>query len=324
MPTITDTLVVDDLGRDYHTRSGVLTALDGVSFSLRRGEVLTILGPNGAGKTTLMKIVATLLTPSRGSVRVEGIDVAAHPRAARARLGLVLGGDRGFYPRASARENLEYFASIAGVPWKQRRTRINALLDRVGLAARAGDRVEAYSRGMRQRLHIARGLLAEPPLLLLDEPTIGLDPESALSIRGLVNSLRADGRSLLVTTHYLHEAERLSNQSIVIVDGRLRARGTAEQIAAQGGLMSVTSFSTATLPDAVLAGIRAIPGVHGVIIDELRGQFVVAIGWAVHGRNVHLVADLIRPLDTSEPVTRPASLEEGYLALLGRVESALS
>lgn len=179
-------LDVAGVSRAFAAHGAMLWAVRDVSLNVSAGEVVTLLGPNGAGKTTLMRMIATLLTPSEGTIRVSGHNVVTHSREARRNLSLVLGGDRGFYLRASAAENLVYFASLAGVPLRQRRSRVHNILSDLGLAAKAHEKVETFSRGMRQRLHIARSLLTDPPLLLLDEPTIGLDPESAHALRRLI------------------------------------------------------------------------------------------------------------------------------------------
>jgi len=197
-------------------------ALRGVDLDVPRGELFGLLGPNGAGKTTLVKILATLLLPTAGVARVAGLDVARHEKEVRRLVGVVLGGDRGLYWRLTARENLRYFAQLYGMPLRRARERSDEVLGAVGLLDRGDDRVEAYSKGMKQRLHVARGLLTDPEILLLDEPTIGLDPHGARDVRALVRGLVDDeGRTVVLTTHYLGEADALSDRVGILHRGRL-------------------------------------------------------------------------------------------------------
>src|ERR671930_1044036 len=226
-----------DLRRTYRTTTGTLRrrpleveAVRGVSFEVAEGELFGLLGPNGAGKTTTIKMLITLLIPTAGSARVLGYDVVKDAREVRKRIGYVFGGEKGLYERLSALDNLRYFAELYAVPPRDQRRRIDELLELVGLKGRERERVEGYSRGMRQRLHIARGLLHDPAVLFLDEPTIGLDPVGARGVRELVAELSRQGKTLLLTTHYMFEAEELCDRIAVISDGRIVASGTPEAL----------------------------------------------------------------------------------------------
>src|SRR5947209_16741251 len=214
----------------FRRRVAVVDALRDVSFSVEAGELFGLLGPNGAGKTTSIKILTTLLLPTSGSVRVLGFDPVREPNQVRSRVGYVFGGDRGLYDRLSALDNLRYFADVYRVPARQKTKRISELLELVGLAGRERDRVETYSRGMRQRLHIARGLLHDPPVLFLDEPTIGLDPVGARELRATIASLTAIGKTVLLTTHYMFEADALCDRIAVIAQGKIVAEGTPHDL----------------------------------------------------------------------------------------------
>src|SRR6266540_274259 len=194
-----------DLRRTYRTHTGTvrrktkeIEAVRGVSFVIEEGELFGLLGPNGAGKTTTIKMLITLLIPTSGSARVLGLDVVKDSREVRKRIGYVFGGERGLYERLSAYDNLRYFAELYAVPPREQKARIAELLELVGLAGREKERVEGYSRGMRQRLHIARGLLHDPSVLFLDEPTIGLDPVGARELRSLVASLVSEQRKTVL------------------------------------------------------------------------------------------------------------------------------
>ncbi|MCE4616885.1 MAG: ABC transporter ATP-binding protein, partial [Aeropyrum sp.] len=205
-------------------------ALDGVSLRIKTGELYSILGPNGAGKTTLIKILSTLLLPDSGYARVAGYDVVREADMVRMRIGVVLGGERALYWRLSAWDNLWFFSQLYGIPPGEARRLIRHLLDLVGLAEWANVRVENFSKGMKQRLHIARGLLNDPEVLLLDEPTIGLDPVAAREVRGIVRRVVSEGRTVILTTHYMWEAEELSDRVAIMGGGRILAEGSPEEL----------------------------------------------------------------------------------------------
>ena len=202
------------------------SAVDGIDLRVETGEIFGLLGPNGAGKTTTMKMLATLLIPTSGSIRVLGIDPLERPRDVRARLGAMLSGERSLYWKLTARENLEYFAALYHVSPNQTRARIERALAAVNLSDRADDYVERYSTGMRQRLALARALLPDPPLVILDEPTVGLDPQAARDLRDRVRELRAQGRTVLLTTHYMEEADQLCDRVAIIDHARIVALDT--------------------------------------------------------------------------------------------------
>ena len=201
-------------------------AVDGIDLVVEPGEIFGLLGPNGAGKTTTMKMLATLLIPTSGTIRVLGIDPLERPREVRARLGAMLSGERSLYWKLTGRENLEYFAALYHVPPHETKTRIANVLAAVKLADRADDYVERYSTGMRQRLALARALLPNPPLVVLDEPTVGLDPQSSRDLRDRVRELKAQGRTVLLTTHYMEEADQLCDRVAIIDHGRIVALDT--------------------------------------------------------------------------------------------------
>src|SRR5207237_1125058 len=201
-------------------------AVDGIDLRVESGEIFGILGPNGAGKTTTMKMLATLLIPTSGAIRVLGIDPLERPREVRARLGVLLSGEMSVCWRLTARENLEYFAALYHVPPTETDQRSAGVLTAVKRTERAEDYVERYSTGMRQRPALARALLPDPPLIILDEPTVGLDPQASRDLRDRVRELRAQGRTVLLTTHYMEEADQLCDRVAIIDHGRIVALDT--------------------------------------------------------------------------------------------------
>ena len=223
----------DQLKKTYTTTRGLVrrvrkdhVALRGVDLSIARGELFGLLGPNGAGKTTIVKIFTTLLLPTSGAASILGLDVVKQTWEIRKRIGFVFGGERGLYWRLSGLDNLRYFADLYQIPPDVSRRRIEELLELLGLKGREHDKVEGYSRGMKQRLHLARGLLNAPEVLFLDEPTIGLDPVGGRELRGLVRRLADEGTTVFLTTHYMQEADEVCDRIAVIKRGEIVAQGT--------------------------------------------------------------------------------------------------
>src|SRR5947208_4178761 len=273
-----------ELRRTYKTTTGAVRrrtidveAVRGVSFEVGEGELFGLLGPNGAGKTTTIKMLITLLIPTAGEARVLGFDVVKDAREVRKRIGYVFGGDRGVYERLSALDNLRYFAELYAVPARDQKRRIAELLDLVGLAGREKERAEGYSRGMKQRLHVARGLLHDPPVVFLDEPTIGLDPVGARELRSTIAALVAAGKTILMTTHYMFEADSLCDRIAVISRGEIVAEGTPLDLkrgVAQGTVVEVEVFGVAE--DAV-ERLRGVGGVVAVSVEEREQAQVLVV-----------------------------------------------
>ncbi|MEV0714089.1 ABC transporter ATP-binding protein [Asanoa sp. NPDC050611] len=316
-----------DLRRTYRTRTGWLNprrvavdAVRGVDLDVRRGELFGLLGPNGAGKTTTIKLLNTLLIPSAGTARVCGFDVVTQTREVRRRIGYVFGGDRGLYDRLSALDNLRYFAELYGVPAARQKRRIGELLELVGLTGRERDRVEGYSRGMRQRLHIARGLLHEPEVLFLDEPSIGVDPVAARELRSTVAGLAATGTTVLLTTHYMAEAEELCDRIAVIAGGEIQALGTADELKHHAEGRRVLEVQAFGVTDAQVKGIDLLPGVREASVAVVgAGQVLTVQSDAA----VDVQADVLRALDgvrLGRVTARAPTLEDAYVAIVNGVD----
>jgi ABC-2 type transport system ATP-binding protein len=290
-----------------------IVGLDDISLTVPVGEVHGLLGPNGAGKSTFCKILATVLVPTAGTAQVLGYDVERDKQAVRRSLALVLGGERGLYYRLTARQNLRFWGSLYGISGADAAVRGDALLDRVGLAHRCDDRVETYSRGMQQRLQLARGLLTDPSVLLLDEPTTGLDPVATRDFHALVNEVRRE-RTILLTTHDMTEAERLCDRVSLINNGRIIA---TEAPSALGRRISrFERIDVGDADEALLEKVRMIAGV-GRVAREPEGS--IRIETVAKGAAAEVLRLLVDNGHTDVRASVP-SLEEVYIRLFGHRE----
>ena len=274
---------------------GAVKALDGASFSLRQGELLALLGPNGAGKTTLIRAIAGRARLDAGDIRL--FDDPIVPGTTRAELGIVP-QEVALYTRLSARENLSVFGALHGLSGSLLREHIDWALDHTGLSDRAAEPVDNYSGGMRRRLNIACGIVHRPRVVLLDEPTVGVDPQSRDRIYDMLSALTGQGVSLLLTTHHLEEAEARCTRTVIIDHGRVIAEGTlpelVEQTVGKGRLVTLRlsdgRVETARMQDVaaglppLLASIRAT----GTLVDdvEVRGPSLQAVFIHLTGRDL--------------------------------------
>jgi ABC-2 type transport system ATP-binding protein len=313
-----------DLRRTYKTSTGVfrrrtleVEAVRGVSFEVAEGELFGLLGPNGAGKTTTIKMLITLLIPTSGSAKVLGLDVVKDSREVRKRIGYVFGGERGLYERLSALDNLRYFAELYAVPAREQKARIAELLDLVGLTGREKERVEGYSRGMRQRLHIARGLLHDPPVVFLDEPTIGVDPVGARELRATIASLTQAGKTVLLTTHYMFEADELCNRIAVINKGEIVAEGTPRDLKAIVADRTVIEIETFGVEDAAIDRIRTADGVTSVSVEEREHAQVILVQSPAGTELTQQLLSLLGGATIGRVAAREPTLEDAYVALVG-------
>jgi linearmycin/streptolysin S transport system ATP-binding protein len=296
-------------------RFGDLLAVDGVTFHIDLGETYGLLGPNGAGKTTTISMVAGLLARDEGEVIVDGQPMTTRSIKLKGSVGYVP-QDLAIYPDLSGRENLVFFARLYGLSRSDAKTRSGEVLETIGLSDRAGDQVKKYSGGMKRRLNIGVGLLHRPKLLILDEPTVGVDPQSRNAILESVEQLSAAGMAVLYTTHYMEEAERLCDRIGIIDHGKLIAEGTRPELVGLVGERDRVSLSVTGDIDGAVAALRAVPWIHSADASA------EGIDLMVEGARTRLPAILqevasagaeIKTVEVAEP-----DLEAVFLHLTGR------
>lgn len=319
-----DIIVVRDLKRQYSSTVGVLKrrskrveALKGISFNVKKGEIFGLLGPNGAGKTTTIKILTTLLAPSSGDAEVLGLKCFGEEKRLRPRINFIFGGERSLYWRLSARDNLKYFADLYKIPLGVRAGRIPELLELVGLADRADEKVETYSKGMKQRLQIARGLINDPEILFLDEPTIGLDPVGARDLRRIIVNLKERGKTILLTTHYMYEADELCDRIGIINKGELIALDTPENLKKLGSGKSVVEVKAQGLAGEEINWVKGISGADNVEIVESDGFQTLQIQCENPTKITGIILGELNAGSVLELNIRRATLEDIYIKLVG-------
>ncbi len=293
-----------------------VTAVKDVSFEVDYGELFGLVGPNGAGKTTTIKMLTTMLIPTSGKATVLGYDVEKDVRKVREQIGIVLGGERGLYTRVSAVDNLRYFADLYGVPASIRDKRIKELLEFMGLWPRAHDRVETYSKGMKQRLHLARGLINDPKVIFLDEPTIGLDPEIARETRDLIRQLIEIGKTVLLTTHYMFEADELCKRVGVIRNGEIVALDTPNGLKKYVMDTSVVEVEGFGITEKEVAQFKQVPEVLAVSADLSENKQVLKIQTAKGSEIISEVQAILKNSRIYDLKIKEPTLEDAYLRLV--------
>ncbi|MCG7850171.1 MAG: ABC transporter ATP-binding protein [ANME-2 cluster archaeon] len=256
-------ITVENLVKKYNGH----TAVDGISFEIKRGEIFGLLGPNGAGKSTIISILCCLLEPSLGRVMIDGLEIKKNASDIKKIIGVVP-QEISLYPTLTARENLEFYGKIYGLSGRTLKSRVEALLDMVGLTERADDLLEGYSGGMKRRINIAAALLHEPRILYLDEPSTGVDPQSRRRIYDTIQDLNRQGTTVLLTTHQMEDAEKLCHRIAIMDKGKLVALDTLKgllELVGESDLIHV--LATEILPGPV-ESIKRMPNVQKVSLDE--------------------------------------------------------
>lgn len=310
---MTSILEVNDIVKKY----GDFTAVKGISFDIQEGEIFSLLGPNGAGKTTTISMLSTLYTPTSGDATIAGYSITKNPMAVKQVIG-VIPQDLALYEDLTARENLVFWGQMYGLSGEALNSRIDEVLEQIGLVDKAKDRVKTYSGGMKRRVNIGIGLLHKPRLLFMDEPTVGIDPQSRRAILDTVRDLNKQGMTVLYTTHYMEEAQELSNRVGIIDHGELIALGTQKELTQQVGQTETLILhigenddaeALATSLDGVKDVLEASAGEHKVsVIAHEAEDILAAVVTKANERGIK-----IRSIDIREP-----NLEAVFLHLTGR------
>ena len=297
---------------------GDLQAVDDVSFRIDAGETYGLLGPNGAGKTTTISMVAGLLKPDAGHVEIAGQRMSPNAVGAKSAVGLVP-QDLAIYPDLSARENLTFFARLQGLSQPDLKKRVDEVLEVIALTDRADDRADEFSGGMKRRLNIGIGMLHDPQLLVLDEPTVGVDPQSRDAILGSVEALATEGLAVLYTTHYMEEAERLCNRIAIVDHGGIVAEGTRRQLVANLGEKDLVRLEVSGDGQDLTTAAEAAKAVDGVDSVEVEDTTVVCLTEGAAGRLPALLAAVTATGANLVGVeVREPDLEDVFLHMTGR------
>jgi ABC-2 type transport system ATP-binding protein len=297
------------------TKSQVVAVKD-VSFEVDYGELFGVVGPNGAGKTTIIKMLTTMLLPTSGRAIVLGHDCQKDVTKVRERIGIVLGGERGLYTRVSAVDNLNYFADLYGVQKNIRDKRVKELLDFMGLSDRAHNRVETFSKGMKQRLHLARGLINDPDIIFLDEPTLGLDPEISIETRHMIKELVEKGKTILLTTHYMFEADELCKRVAVIRNGEIVALDTPSGLKKYVMDTSVVEVEGFGITEKEVAKFKEIPDVVSVSADLGENKQILKLQTSKGSEIIAEVQQILKNSRIYDIKIKEPTLEDAYLRLV--------
>lgn len=306
-------LEVKDLVKKY----GDFTAVNGISFDIKEGEIFSLLGPNGAGKTTTISVLSTLFTPTSGDAIICGHSVKKDPMAVRNAIGVVP-QELALYEDLTARENLSFWGQMYGLSGKELNTRINEVLDQIGLSDKAKLRIKTYSGGMKRRVNIGVGLLHKPRVLFMDEPTVGIDPQSRRAILDSVKELNHNGMTVLYTTHYMEEAQELSNRVGIIDHGQLIALGTQSELTRQVGETDtlVLHVGEAEDPQPLADALKSLRGVTRADVTDHEVTIITPAAEELLAPAVTRANELgikIHSIDIREP-----NLEAVFLHLTGR------
>jgi ABC-2 type transport system ATP-binding protein len=297
-------------------------AVEGVSFDIYKGEIFGLLGPNGAGKTTTIKMITGLLRPTSGRVLVNGLDVEKESSKALGQIGTVLAGDRSIYWKLTARENLEYFASLYGFSKKEAKLRAENILKKLDIMEKADETVEKFSTGMKQKVALGKALIPDAPVVLLDEPTLGLDPQSALNLREIITSLKNEGKTILLTTHYMEEADFLCDRIAIVDGGKIITLDTPDNLKKTISDVRSIKIEVNSISDEITSILKKLESIKSVTVSymEERNSYEVLIH---HEEKENIVQEIIDFLGVNKISIRSMnvvtpSLEDVFIHLTGK------
>ncbi len=259
---------------NVHRSFGKIKAVDNVSLQVEKGEVFGLLGPNGAGKSTLISMIATILDQDSGKITVSGYDTKAAPKQVKTRIGLVP-QEIALYPSLTAGENLAFWGKMYGLPKSKLKEKVDMALDIAGLKERQKDRIETYSGGMKRRINIAASLLHNPEILIMDEPTVGIDPQSRKHILDTVLDLNSRGMTIVYTSHYMEEVEYLCQRIAIMDNGKIIALGEKEELKLMAGSSSAVAIEASNIDEELIGRIKSLEGVEDALNESYGIKVVV-------------------------------------------------
>ena len=323
-----DPVQVTQLSKTFETKEGKflrrsskrVTAVDGISFNVPGGEIFGLLGPNGAGKTTTIKMLCTLVSPTSGDAYINGFSVAKNQQKVRENLGVMLTGERTLYWKLTGQENLDYFAALYHLDPPYTKKRIKELLTLVGLDEREGTLVENYSTGMRIRLSFVKALLNDAPVLLFDEPTASLDPQSSRLIRDLIRDLKRQGHAIILTTHNMEEADLLSDRVAIIDHGKIVTLASPTELKQKVKSSDIIEINARNLSEQIADGLQSYSEVSKVALSEQGGEELLRVH-VEKGKEIlpRILEFLVRKQVTITKVTFiEPTLEDVFISETGR------
>ncbi|AOT70570.1 ABC transporter ATP-binding protein [Geosporobacter ferrireducens] len=312
---------VEELVRRYKKKNLLkkneeYVAVNNISFQVNKGEMFGLLGPNGAGKTTTIKILTTLLFPTEGTVNIMGLDIRKDAKKIRNQINFTFGGERGLYWRLSGMDNLKYFADLYNVPTDIANKRINRILEIIGLKEWKNERVENYSKGMKQRLHIGKALINDPEVIFLDEPTLGLDPVGAKDLREIIQNLLNLDKTILLTTHYMYEADLLCKRIAVINKGKILANDKPEALKSLVKDSNIFEVEVYDIDNDKINKIRNLEFVQNLQIDSNENSKLLQIQLKKEC-NISSILSIIDDNGIKAITNRRPTLEDAYIKLVG-------
>jgi ABC-2 type transport system ATP-binding protein len=302
---------INGIGKSF----GSLKAVDNVSFNVEQGEIFGLLGPNGAGKSTLISMITTLIEPDFGEIAINGLNLRKKQSEIKKILGLVP-QEIALYPTLTAKENLDFWGRLYGIGGSLLNERVDEALEIAGLKDRAKDRIDKYSGGMKRRINIAAALLHRPKVLIMDEPTVGIDPQSRNHILETVLKLNKEGMTVIYTSHYMEEVEFLCSRVAIMDHGKVIAMGSKDELRKTVGDLDTIDIEVAQPDDALVSRIKAIPGVDNIVVEDKRMKIMAK-------EAVTVLAAVVSKLDSEKRKIHSINLEEAnlesvFLHLTGR------